>query len=83
MLYFPRGVLGDWSLRDTVAIDHEPHSEHAMFENDLCYFQRRAEEELERAEKATLRCVVRAHHELAEAYLEKVAKITPVRLEAA
>ncbi len=54
-----------------------------MFENDLCYFQRRAEEELERAEKATLRCVVRAHHELAEAYLEKVAKITPVRLEAA
>lgn len=41
-------------------------------EDDLEYFQRRAEEELELAQKADVPAVVSAHYELAENYLDRV-----------
>jgi hypothetical protein len=44
-----------------------------MFDDDLSYYQHRAEIETERAEAATLPKVVQAHYRLAEAYLSKVA----------
>ncbi len=46
-------------------------------EEDAAYFQRRAEEELEMAQKATRPEVVAAHVALADAYLELVHMIRP------
>jgi len=46
--------------------------EDVMREPDQSYYRRRAEAELERAQRATLKPVVKAHYELAEAYLQKV-----------
>ena len=46
--------------------------DNVMRESDQSYYQRRAEAELERARRATLKPVVKAHYELAEAYLQKV-----------
>ncbi len=43
-----------------------------MFRDDRSYYQHRAEVELESARKATVPEVVRAHHQLAEAYLAKL-----------
>lgn len=43
-----------------------------MPENDLNYYRRRAECELERAQAATIPKVVAAHYQLANAYLERV-----------
>lgn len=44
-----------------------------MLQDDRSYFQHRAEVEIERAQQATLPSVVQAHHQLAKAYLEKLA----------
>jgi hypothetical protein len=53
-----------------------------MFEDDTSYYQHRAEVELECARKATTPEVVRAHHQLAEAYLEKLASSAPAQVKA-
>lgn len=53
-----------------------------MFEDDWRYYQRRAEVELGRAEQATEPTVVRAHYQLAEAYLDKLAAAPLVKVEA-
>jgi hypothetical protein len=45
-----------------------------MNDDDRSYYQRRAEVELERAQVATVPKVVRAHFELAEAYLGKLSQ---------
>jgi len=47
--------------------------EAVMREPDQSYYQRRAEAELARAQQSTLKPVVQAHYELAEAYLRKVS----------
>ena len=44
----------------------------AMFEDDATYYRRRAEVELEQAQRATLPEVVHAHYEMANAYLERL-----------
>ena len=44
-----------------------------MSDEDVAYFYRRAEDELEMAQKAELPKVVAAHYQLASAYLERVA----------
>lgn len=41
------------------------------------YFQRRAEAELEQAQRATKPAVVKAHSDLANAYLERIASVIP------
>ena len=43
-----------------------------MFEDDSSYYTRRAEAELDQAQRATNPKVVRAHFMLAEAYLERL-----------
>lgn len=48
-------------------------------EDDIGYYQRRAEAELERAQQATRPEVVRAHFQLANAYLERIASAEPAR----
>ena len=40
--------------------------------DDLDYFQRRAEAEIELAQRAQHRRVVQAHYELASAYLDRI-----------
>ena len=50
-----------------------------MTDNDINYYQRRAEAELVMAQQATLPEVVSAHYQLADAYLERVASAEPVR----
>ena len=42
-------------------------------EDDLEYFQRRAEQELELAQKADVPAVVSAHYGLAEKYLDRIS----------
>lgn len=54
-----------------------------MFENDRYYYQKRAEAEIERAQKATLPRVVQAHYQLAEAYLDKLRSLEIVEREPA
>jgi hypothetical protein len=44
-----------------------------VFEDDVSYYQRRAEAELEQAQRAVTPEVVRAHYALATAYLDRVA----------
>ena len=51
-----------------------------MFEDDSVYYQRRAEVQLELAQKATLPTVCKAHYQLVEAYLDKVPEAAAVRL---
>ena len=46
-----------------------------MFDDDRTYYQHRAEAEIQRAQRATEPCAVKAHYELAEAYLERVATL--------
>lgn len=53
-----------------------------MFEDDQIYYQHRAEVELAIAQKATAPEAVKAHHLLAEAYLEKLASAPPAPIEA-
>lgn len=43
-----------------------------MFEDDSAYYTRRAEVELEQAQRATRPEVVQVHYQLAEAYLERL-----------
>lgn len=43
-----------------------------MLENDSTYFKRRAQAELDRAQRATNPQAIRAHSILAEAYLERL-----------
>jgi hypothetical protein len=50
-----------------------------MTEDDIIYLQRRAEAELELAQQATKPEVVAAHHQLAEAYLDRIASGAPAR----
>lgn len=50
-----------------------------MSNTDISYFQQRAETELERAQQAIKPEAVRAHYELANAYLERSATIGPLR----
>jgi hypothetical protein len=54
-----------------------------MFEDDRSYYQHRAEVELECAQKATVPEVARAHHQLAEAYLERLASVASTQAAAA
>lgn len=46
-----------------------------MLEEERFYYQRRAETETERAQKATVPKVVQVHYQLAEAYFEKIDAI--------
>ena len=48
-----------------------------MSDDYVKYYRQRAEAELDRAHQATRPEVVRAHHELANAYLKRIGK--PVR----
>jgi hypothetical protein len=43
-----------------------------MSHEELSYFERRAEEEIALAQQASHQAVVRAHYELASAYLERI-----------
>jgi peptide methionine sulfoxide reductase MsrB len=52
-----------------------------MFEDDRSYYQYRAEVEAERAQKATLPSVVKAHSRLADAYRGKLFSDEPVKAE--
>ena len=47
----------------------------AGFGADLRYFQKRAEEEVKRAQRATSPAAVAAHYALSELYLERVAEL--------
>ncbi len=48
-------------------------------EDDVTYFQRRGETEVECAQRASASRAVQAHHRLAEAYLEKVAAVDTIK----
>ncbi len=50
-----------------------------MREDDVTYFQRRGETEVECAQRASASRAVQAHHRLAEAYLEKVAAVDTIK----
>jgi len=50
-----------------------------MNEDDAIYYQRRAEAELEQAQRATKPEAVLAHYTLANAYLERVSAVTPLQ----
>lgn len=50
-----------------------------MSQDDIGYFQRRAEYELELAQQATHPNVVAAHYRLANAYLERIDTVASVR----
>ena len=54
-----------------------------MFQDDRSYYRQRAEAEIARARRTTEPCVVRAHSELAQACLQKLATFDPATLEAA
>ena len=47
----------------------------AGFGADLLYFQKRAEEEVKRAQRATSPAAVAAHYTLSELYLARVAEL--------
>lgn len=53
-----------------------------MFEDDRSYYQHRAEVEFERAQTATMPCVVQVHYRLAQAYLGKLASDKLFEVEA-
>lgn len=53
-----------------------------MFDDDRSYYQHRAEVEIERAQGATRPEVVRVHYQLAEAYLDRLASVEPVKVPA-
>lgn len=63
----------------TEDLNQPPSATPAMSEEDAAYFQRRAEEELEMAQKATRPDVVAAHVALADAYLERIHVGSPRR----
>lgn len=48
-----------------------------MTKDDHAYFTRRAEAELDQAQRATCPHAVRAHYQLAEAYLERLKPDLP------
>lgn len=48
-----------------------------MTEDDISYFQRRAEAELALAQQATKPEVVAVHHKLAEAYFDRIVSAEP------
>ncbi|WP_242122401.1 hypothetical protein [Sphingomonas lacusdianchii] len=50
-----------------------------MTDDDIFYFQRRAEAEFKLARQATKPEVVAAHRQLAEAYLGRIASAEPIR----
>jgi hypothetical protein len=43
-----------------------------MSHEEVSYYERRAEEEIARAQDASHQAVVRAHYELASAYLDRI-----------
>jgi hypothetical protein len=43
-----------------------------MSQDDLLYYERRAEAEIEAAQQARHQAVVQAHYELASAYLDRI-----------
>ncbi|HEX8382754.1 MAG TPA: hypothetical protein VF592_05195 [Sphingomonas sp.] len=50
-----------------------------MFNDEHRYLQRRAEAELDLAQRATHGKVAAAHHQMAEAYLNRAASLEPPR----
>ena len=48
-----------------------------MSHEETTYFEQRAEEELARAQQASHQAAVRAHYELASAYLDRIHGDTP------
>jgi hypothetical protein len=50
-----------------------------MFESDVSYYRRRADAELEQAQRATRPEAVRVHSELASAYLELISAAEPIK----
>ena len=52
-----------------------------MARDDKDYFERRAEAEIAMAQRATHASVVRAHYELATAYLDRIYGETPAAVE--
>lgn len=46
-----------------------------MLGDDKSYFQHRAEVEMEHARQSALPCAAKAHHQLAKAYLERLASL--------
>lgn len=61
----------------TEDLKQTPAASASMSEEDAAYFQKRAEEELEMAQKATRPDVVAAHVALADAYLERIHMTPP------
>ena len=51
----------------------DPVGRCAMLQDDLTYYRRRAEVELEQAQRAEDPGVVKAHYDMASAYLDRVA----------
>jgi len=48
-----------------------------MVTEDLMYFRQRADAEIERAQQSPSQCAAEAHRRLAEAYLQKLAVLSP------
>lgn len=69
------------SANRALLFDNDPE-EDVVPDDDLSYFQHRAEEEVKRAQEATLPEVVAAHHILSELYLERVARVRESRRDA-
>jgi len=51
-----------------------------MVNEDLAYFEARARREIELAQRATHAGAVRAHYEMATAYLDRIHGDTPVAM---
>ena len=50
-----------------------------MTDDDISYYRGRAEAELERAQRADRPEVMKAHYNLANAYLERIAPFEPAK----
>ena len=50
-----------------------------MTQDDIIYFRHRVTTEVNRAQRASSPGAVKARHQLAEAYLEKIAEVSPVK----
>ena len=51
-----------------------------MVNDDVVYFENRARTEIERAQRATHAGAVKAHYEMATAYLDRIHGDTPVAM---
>jgi hypothetical protein len=58
----------------------ELHDMSDLFNEDLAYFEARAHREIELAQRATHAGAVRAHYEMATAYLDRIHGDTPVTM---